>query len=130
MTHSKGQLSEHEYYLKYQDYYRNYRKIHAKEKRLKSRQYHHKMKIKLLNFLGGKCVRCGFSDFRALQIDHVNGGGVKERKSITKMFSKYIFEKIQQGNKEYQLLCANCNWIKRAENNENNLNGRNGKKGV
>src|SRR3990167_3657310 len=35
----------------------------------------------VLDVLGNKCSRCGFSDKRALQIDHKNGGGALERKS-------------------------------------------------
>jgi hypothetical protein len=66
--------------------------------------------------LGGKCVKCGFSDVRALQIDHVNGGGGKEIRSIgvKKMYSLAI----RDSEHKYQLLCANCNWIKRHENKE------------
>lgn len=30
--------------------------------------------------LGGSCVKCSFLDSRALQIDHINGGGTQERK--------------------------------------------------
>src|ERR1019366_8045405 len=31
--------------------------------------------------LGGKCARCGITDPRVLQIDHVSGGGSQERRS-------------------------------------------------
>ncbi|SRR6266498_738708 len=69
-----------------------------------------------LEKLGGVCVRCGFSDPRALQIDHVNGGGIREREAIG---HAAIYRKVARGDTDgYQLLCANCNWIKRAENKE------------
>ncbi len=29
--------------------------------------------------MGNKCVKCGFSDPRALQIDHINGDGMDNR---------------------------------------------------
>lgn len=70
--------------------------------------------------LSFECVRCGFTDIRALQIDHVNGGGSKERKQAKKGIYKHILDKIKNGSKEYQVLCANCNWIKRCENREYN----------
>lgn len=81
----------------------------------------------ILGLLGNKCVRCGFSDPRALQIDHVNGGGIGERRKffnssgrlVYYQYLQYILEKIKAGSKDYQLLCANCNWIKRAEMREN-----------
>jgi hypothetical protein len=70
-----------------------------------------------LHGLGGKCVRCGFSDTRALQIDHVKGGGKYQSKLMGRaVYYRYVLAHLQDG--EYQLLCANCNWIKRAENNE------------
>jgi len=79
------------------------------------------IRYRLIELLGSKCIRCGFSDPRALQIDHVNGNGAKDRKSKDSytMYRRMIKE-IQSGSKEYQLLCANCNWIKRQERREYN----------
>lgn len=73
----------------------------------------------LIDNLGGVCVRCGFSDIRALCIDHVNGGGTAERKSFgghTQRYYKMIADNVDSG--EYQILCANCNSIKRIEDGE------------
>ena len=85
------------------------------------KEYRRKLRDAVLNFLGGKCVKCGFSDPRALQIDHVNGGGIKDRNEggIT-----YYRKVLNDSVGKYQLLCANCNVIKRIENEEF------GKKGV
>lgn len=83
------------------------------------KQYQRKQRIEIIAIMGGKCARCGFSDIRALQIDHINGGGTKENKSIE---VGGIQKKIKSNplliNTEYQLLCANCNWIKKSENKE------------
>lgn len=71
---------------------------------------------KVLAILGDVCVRCGFSDERALQIDHVHGNGSKEYGGGK---GRVPMQRILRGETEdYQLLCANCNWIKRAENKE------------
>lgn len=82
-----------------------------------------KLKIQAYAILGNKCARCGFDDPRALQIDHINGGGAMESKEIG---LRRIRKKIVNGNtKDYQLLCANCNWIKRSEKGETgNRKGR------
>lgn len=71
--------------------------------------------------MGNKCKKCGYSDKRALQIDHKFGGGRKERKNSGHSMKYYrkVLKKIKEGSKEYQLLCANCNVIKRVENFEN-----------
>ena len=67
------------------------------------------------NLLGNKCNRCNNEDRRCLQIDHVNGGGSITRYSLLKKFKI-----IEKGSKDFQILCANCNWIKRFENDEIN----------
>jgi hypothetical protein len=65
--------------------------------------------------LGGTCCRCAFSDPRALQIDHVNGGGRSEQAEIG---NDGIIKRVLAGEDGYQLLCANCNSIKRHEEQE------------
>lgn len=84
--------------------------------RKRSRELNKKYRLLVLGLLGCKCKICGFSDYRALQIDHVDGGGCKEKRVGNK--NKYYYNELLKGSKKYQLLCANCNWIKRFENNE------------
>lgn len=74
----------------------------------------------ILAILGDKCVKCGYdSDYRALQIDHVNGNGYLERKNMSHSWSfKFWIKALRERRDEYQILCANCNWIKRIENRE------------
>ena len=74
-------------------------------------------RISLLMLLGGTC-KCGMSDYRCLQIDHVNGGGCNERSidSYKQNSIAAVWHGALQGN--LQALCANCNWIKRYEQNE------------
>jgi hypothetical protein len=72
-------------------------------------------RLRCIAFMGGECIRCGFSDPRALQIDHIEGGGMKEWAAIGGLG---IVKRVLAGAPGYQLLCANCNWIKRHENDE------------
>ena len=81
------------------------------------RTYIRKLRQEVIKKLGGKCVRCGFTDVRALQVDHVNGGGTREKKSLSSLAFTHRILEDTKGN--YQLLCANCNWIKRYEKKEN-----------
>ena len=78
--------------------------------------YNRNYRRKVLELLGNKCVKCGFTDIRALQVDHIDGGGAKEKRLLKTlpMYRKILKTK----GKGYQLLCANCNWIKRYENGE------------
>lgn len=73
----------------------------------------------LLVRLGSCCARCGFSDVRALQVDHIHGDAKKDGCGGGQAYYLHILRELDSGvlNK-YQLLCANCNWIKRVENKE------------
>jgi hypothetical protein len=93
----------------------------------KNREFQNKLKNEIFELLKNKCANpfnlphpnwC--NDPRCLQIDHVNGGGRKHRNSFNgyTAYMKFILKQIKAGSKDYQLLCANCNWIKRSENNE------------
>ena len=84
------------------------------------RNLFHERRLKAFDLLGNKCVQCAETDWRCLQIDHINGGGQKERKKFPshKMFYMYVLKQLRVGSKDYQCLCANCNWIKRWENKE------------
>ncbi len=99
---------------------RRYYLANRDAKLLESKNRWLKNRLTLLEYFGGKCEKCGFSDYRALQIDHVNGGGVRELRQLKSLKAplKYL-ERIKLNRNEYQLLCANCNWIKRYENQEN-----------
>jgi AraC-like DNA-binding protein len=67
--------------------------------------------------LGDICARCGFSDQRALQIDHINGGGSAELRRWVTPYAYYkdILRRVLAGEGGFQILCANCNAIKRME---------------
>lgn len=74
------------------------------------------LRHEILRVLGGECIRCGFADWRALQVDHVKGGGRLDRQRFA---NKSAFLRVVMKERDkYQLLCANCNWIKRYEQNE------------
>lgn len=81
-----------------------------------------KLRRKVLEILGNKCIHCGESDIRCLQIDHVNGGGCKERKKLFLKhygtYLRFVLKEIQADSKDYQLLCANCNWKKKYNSGE------------
>jgi len=66
-----------------------------------------------------RCARCGFTDLRALCIDHINGDGAQHRRE-TPNASKDIYSWLKKNNypEGFQVLCMNCNWIKRSENGE------------
>jgi len=96
-------------------------KCHNETGKVYIRNERRKLRKKLLSIFGNKCINCGFSDFRALQIDHINGGGKKEMRSFGNARNYYSYLSklsVAELKAKYQLLCANCNWIKRYNNKE------------
>ena len=75
------------------------------------------LRQQVLELLGNQCAICGFSDMRALQIDHIDGGGYRAKlhRSVIGRYKGILEVK----GKGYQLLCANCNQIKKYVNKEN-----------
>jgi hypothetical protein len=96
--------------------YRNKLIKHAKDnydpKKNKDR-YHHYRRLAFEKLGGYKCSICGFDDPRALQIDHIDNSGYIKRKQGES--GETLYKKILDGNDGFQVLCANCNWIKKAE---------------
>lgn len=93
-----------------------YKKYGHNKQRGATTLYQRKYRKLALEKLGNVCVRCGYSDVRAIHIDHVNGDGKHERNIRKSLNRKIALELVDISR--YQLLCANCNWIKKVENNE------------
>ena len=90
----------------------------------KAKEVRKRLKLEILHHYSPdlKCTSCGFSDIRSLSIDHIKGNGNKHRKEIG---SGNLYQWIKKNNfpKGFQVLCFNCQWIKRDENNEVNKGG-------
>lgn len=86
-----------------------------------------KLKTKLQvfeNYSDGKitCNRCGYNDIRALSVDHIDGSGNKHyNKKGIKMSGQALYQWLKNNNfpPGYQILCLNCQFLKRWENKEN-----------
>lgn len=120
-THSEEYKVVHRRWMN-EDYKRNPEKYklrnkekykrNAKEMIVLASEYRRKLRQSLITLMGGKCVRCGESDWRCLQVDHINGDGRKDRNkrnNYTK-YLKEIINEVKANSKKYQLLCANYNW--------------------
>ena len=62
--------------------------------------------------LGHQCVRCGFDDPHALQVDHITPIGQSHE---DRLHGEKFWQKIIDTPNDYQRLCANCNLIKAHE---------------
>jgi hypothetical protein len=106
-------LSKHQLY-----YQKN--KEHLK---FKNKEHYQAMRTRVLTHYGNcrcACVRCGESRLACLSIDHINGDGMKHRKELGGLRgNSFYLWLIRQGfPKGLQTLCMNCQFVKRAEENE------------
>jgi len=95
----------------------------VKELAQKRKIYKKQSRLKLLELLANGspyCKNCGFTDVRALQLDHINGGGNDDRKRLggSDVEITYYLKHLNEARETLQVLCANCNWVKKYENNE------------
>jgi glucan-binding YG repeat protein len=74
----------------------------------------------LKHYSGGtmSCARCGFDDIRAISLDHVNGDGAAHRRQFKDSWAVFRWIKKNGYPEGFQVLCMNCQFIKRHENNE------------
>ena len=104
-------------------YWRRFYSAHREIRLEKVKEGRQKVKLEVLTYYGnGKlaCVKCGFTDIRALTIDHIDGGGHQHLKEIKhhQGTNFYYWLKKQNYPEGYQTLCANCQFIKRVEKKE------------
>lgn len=79
----------------------------------------YKIKVEVLSHYGNgglACVSCGFSDIRALTLDHINNNGAEERRAnkVVKSGGTWLYQWLRRQGYPggYQTLCMNCQFIK------------------
>jgi len=127
-------------------YNKKYREENKDKIRQKQKEYYEKNRIKLIKASNERskiwsqkikyevlshyshlstpvCRQCGMSDIRTLSIDHIKGGGGDHRRELfgkNRKGGRHFYRWLQDNNypEGYQVLCMNCQWIKRYENGE------------
>jgi len=109
----------------HKDYYQTHKKkwLIPKDRREQirrgRREKHQRLRKQCILLLGGKCsnpaclVPGGCSDTRCFHIDHKLNNGSQERRKWGNQLKFY--KRVLRHLSEYQIFCANCNWIKRIE---------------
>ena len=83
-----------------------YIKNRAKVKQ-KSKNYHINQRKKCIEYYGSKCACCGEDRYEFLAIDHINGGGRKQKQEgVTKITRWLVANNFPEG---FRILCHNCN---------------------
>jgi hypothetical protein len=83
----------------------------VKTARINAARYRAQLRAEVVSAYGGKCSCCGESRIVFLVLDHIYGGGNKQRKSLGgDSNGMYRFVKKSGFPKDtYRILCANCN---------------------
>jgi hypothetical protein len=112
------------HYEKHKDYVlarnRAYKLAHPEQTRQIAVAWKAKVKLEVLTHYSSHpptCSWCKYSDVRALSIDHVNGGGKQHRATLN---GYHIYSWLRKNGYPdgYQVLCMNCQFIKKAEDKE------------
>lgn len=128
-----GTISSKKYRVIHRDrinaYSRRYRSENRERMLMLSRAWMHNKRLVAITKIAKVhrtticCMRCGVSDLRTLQIDHINGGGTRELRlaNHNSVLNAILASSEEKVRGQYQILCANCNMIKKEENRENYL---------
>lgn len=77
----------------------------------KSRTYQNNrnrtLRVAVIEKLGGKCVKCGCDVYDALEINHINGGGQKDRSRKAQFYLAILNDK----RTDVELTCKICNIV-------------------
>jgi hypothetical protein len=116
-TNKGNRITWHKHKIKYLENHKKWDMANKEKRRESVNKRYKEMKDTVISAYGGCCKRCGYSDKRALCVDHVNGGGRKERMATSPagLLLRIIRTKFPP---QYQVLCFNCNVIKMYESKE------------
>lgn len=74
----------------------------------KQADYAKGLKTLVIDLLGGKCAACGMAEQDVLQLDHIHGGGNRERTTFGRGYR--LHREIRDGRRnDIRLLCPTCN---------------------
>lgn len=72
------------------------------------------LKLEMIQAYGGSCNCCGELEPKFLTLDHINGGGSRDRGIYAGGTYNLLYALKREGwpKDKYQVLCMNCNWAK------------------
>lgn len=85
---------------------------HARNKERRGpeiRANHRAQREACIRHYGGKCACCGEDRYEFLAIDHVNGGGHKQRKQLGGKMCRWLVKNGFPSDPPLRVLCHNCN---------------------
>jgi|ERR1700720_1505854 len=90
--------------------HRRYAEKNRERLREETRERHRRYRKAVIELYGGMCECCGEKNWEFLALDHINGGGSKERKTmgVSAYYRRFRGKKLEK-LPGFRLLCHNCN---------------------
>ena len=96
---------------------KNYCQKHRQTMVLRGRATRARLRDEVLAGYGNKCTCCGETTRAFLTLDHVNGGGSRDRKENHAIGNKLYRGLIKRGfPSDFRILCMNCNFGRQFNN--------------
>lgn len=89
------------------EHYRQWQRDNPRKRNL----YNWNLKLRALKLVGEKCVYCDESNPLVLTINHKNGGGTAERKTIPGLRMYAAIVKGRRNLDDLETTCMNCNFV-------------------
>jgi len=115
----RGRERMHRYYSTYSrekkreivEQVKRWRIKNIEHARQRERRRRLEIKLEAFSAYGGCCACCGVDDHEFLAIDHINGGGNKQRKADSSNGGIGLYYKLKATGypQGYRVLCHNCN---------------------
>jgi hypothetical protein len=90
-----------------------YKKKNYDKLKIRSKEYRWKFRLSVLTIVGRgviKCVNCGCTNPRFIEINHKNGGGIKDIRPDPMKFY-YSIKKLERHIDDLELTCRICNTL-------------------
>jgi hypothetical protein len=104
---------QHDYYLRNRERIRAKFQVNRDERlarrRVQSRNINQRLKLRVYEAYGNRCVCCGEDNLGFLSIDHINGGGRAHRQEVGGGVQLWRLIVKAGFPDDFQLLCYNCN---------------------
>lgn len=105
---------DREEYLRDKEGYARRNKKWREKNREWIKNFRRELRKEVINAYGGHCVCCGESNWEFLTLDHPNGNGQEDRAKHRLILGQlYGWCKKNNFPPGYQVLCMNCNWVRR-----------------
>jgi 5-methylcytosine-specific restriction endonuclease McrA len=103
--------------FKDKDKQRKYDRLWHQKRRESYRKYQQKLRRKVIELLGGKCVNCGCDEYSMLEINHKNGGGHKEMDERRRCYKSWYLDILagRRSRDDLETRCIVCNALHKAK---------------